>query len=137
MEEIVIDYSNPFLYVGGIAVVSLMTNVYCACKYRWNKNTIDETEVELTSSDYAVNQTALEEGSLTNNKVVETKDASTTMRLDTVIEVRDQEEEPKNATTQTEDCELYKMMGERFNEELDFYRKAVINKNKGVNRIVS
>ena len=134
MEEIVIDYSNPFLYVGGIAVVSLLTNVYCACKYRCNKNNVDESEVELTTSDYAANQSTIEEDSIPTNKEVETRDASTTMRLDTVIEVRDQEEEPKNATTQTEDCELYKMMGERFNEELDFYKNAVINKNKGVNR---
>ena len=136
MEEIVIDYSNPFLYVGGIAAISLMTNVYCACKYRWCRNNIDETEVELTSSNYVVNDENVEDGFVERNKIIETKDASTTMKLDTVIEVRDKEEEPKNVTTQTEDCELYKMMGERFNEELDFYKNAVINKKKGNKRIV-
>ena len=136
MEEIVIDYSNPFLYVGGIATISLITNVYCACKYRWRRNNIDESEVELTSSNYVVNDKNVEDGFVTTNKIIETKDASTTMKLDTVIEVRDKEEEPKNVTTQTEDCELYKMMGQRFNEELDFYKNAVINKKKGNKRIV-
>lgn len=136
MEEIVIVYSNPFLYVGGIAAISLMTNVYCACKYRWRRNNIDESEVELTSSNYVVNDENVEDGFVERNKIIETKDASTTMKLDTVIEVRDQEEEPKNVTTQTEDCELYKMMGQRFNEELDFYKNAVINKKKGNKRIV-
>lgn len=136
MEEIVIDYSNPFLYVGGIATISLITNVYCACKYRWRRNNIDESEVELTSSNYVVNDENIEDGFVTTNKIIETKDASTTMKLDTVIEVRDKEEEPKNVTTQTEDCELYKMMGQRFNEELDFYKNAVINKKKGNKRIV-
>ena len=54
---------------------------------------------------------------------------------ETVIDVKilDEPKETKETTettTQTEDCQLYEMMGQRFNDELDFYKNAVINKNK-------
>ena len=36
--------------------------------------------------------------------------------------------ETKETTTQTEDNDLYEMMGKRFNEELDYYRKMNMRK---------
>ena len=57
---------------------------------------------------------------------------------ETVIDVKIIDETKKNeATTQTEDCQLYEMMGARFNEELDFYKNAVINKHKNKNKILN
>ena len=36
--------------------------------------------------------------------------------------------ETADSTTQTEDCELYEMMGERFSQELEFYKQMNIKK---------
>ena len=52
------------------------------------------------------------------------------MRLDTVVEARDLEDEGKETGTQTEDSVLYDMMGERFSQELDFYKSMNINKKR-------
>ena len=126
MDNINVDFNNPFLYVAGISTVSILTNMYCCyrrCQY--NKKREQEVNLELTSEFKNVISDI-------NQKIElpETKDQ------ETVIDVKIIDESMKNvASTQTEDCQLYEMMGERFNEELDFYKNMNINKKKSISRI--
>ena len=126
MDNINVDFNNPFLYVAGISTVSILTNMYCCyrrCQY--NKKREQEVNLELTSEFKNVISDI-------NQKIElpETKDQ------ETVIDVKIIDESVKNvASTQTEDCQLYEMMGERFNEELDFYKNMNINKKKSISRI--
>ena len=140
MSEIDIDFNNPFLYVGGFAALSLLTNIYCVCKHASCFKTKKEGEVELTSNDFNSKSSYVDEN-FVNSKIDEetpattTKEIGTTMRLDTVVEARDLEDEGKETGTQTEDSVLYDMMGERFSQELDFYKNMNINKKKAERRL--
>jgi len=140
MDEIVIDYNNPFLYVGGFAALSLLTNIYCVCKHGYCFKTKKESEVELTSNDYNSRSSYVDE-KFVNTKIDEetpaavTKETGTSMRLDTLVEGGDLEDEGKEVATQTEDSVLYDMMGERFSQELDFYKNMNINKKKAEKRL--
>lgn len=125
MDALNIDYANPFLYLAGISTVSVLTNIYCCFRrYKHNNRKEQEANIELTTDFKTIIQDV-------NERIVspEMKDQ------ETVIDVKIIDETKKNeATTQTEDCQLYEMMGARFNEELDFYKNAVINKHKNKNK---
>ena len=128
MDNINVDFNNPFLYVAGISTVSILTNMYCCyrrCQY--NKNREKEVNLELTSEFKNI-----------INDVNEKIDLPKMKDQETIIDVKIVDENKSTeATTQTEDCQLYEMMGDRFNQELDFYKQMNINKKKAESRLQS
>tara|TARA_S200000501_G_scaffold355617_2_gene377507 strand:+ start:1336 stop:1725 length:390 start_codon:yes stop_codon:yes gene_type:complete len=128
MDNINVDFNNPFLYVAGISTVSILTNIYCCyrrCKY--NKKREKEVNLELTSEFKNI-----------INDVNEKIDLPKMKDQETIIDVTIVDENKNTeATTQTEDCQLYEMMGDRFNQELDFYKQMNINKKKADSRLQS
>ena len=128
MDNINVDFNNPFLYVAGISTVSILTNIYCCyrrCQY--NKKREKEVNLELTSEFKNI-----------INDVNEKIDLPKMKDQETIIDVTIVDENKNTeATTQTEDCQLYEMMGDRFNQELDFYKQMNINKKKAESRLQS
>tara|TARA_B100000131_G_scaffold21811_1_gene21005 strand:- start:490 stop:885 length:396 start_codon:yes stop_codon:yes gene_type:complete len=126
MDNINVDFNNPFLYLAGISTVSILTNIYCCYRRsQHNKKKEQEVNLELTSEFKNI-----------INEVNEKIELPAMKDQETVIDVKIVDENTSTeATTQTEDSQLYEMMGERFNQELDFYKKMNINKKKADSRL--
>ena len=152
MDNISLDSTNPFLYLAGAAGVSMLINIYCClhkCRNRTDKvannsknselyglnnsdtnseNNIDN--VELTDQFTNIVLPSLPEtptNTPTNTQETQTKTVESES-LEVDIEMGKPSVETTEMTTQTEDCELYEMMGARFNDELDYYKKMNMKK---------
>ena len=154
MDNISLDSENPFLYLAGAAGVSLLINLYCClhkCRNSNEKtaNNSKKTELyELNNSDSNsvnnIDNVELTEqftnivlptlpetptNVTTNTQETQTKIVnSESLDIDVDIEMGKPTIETAEMTTQTEDCELYEMMGERFSQELDYYRTMNMKK---------
>ena len=132
MDNIDIDSSNPFLYVAGFSLISVMTNIYCCYRRCKNNQKLEiESNIELTKEFRNVINDINE-----NVILPEMKDEETVIDVKILDEPKESKETTET-TTQTEDCQLYEMMGQRFNDELDFYKNAVINKNKNNKKFIN
>ena len=160
MEDISLDYNNPYLYVGGVATVSMLMNVYCCyrnCKAnKAEKNKLQTKKVRNNNKQYKKREENIELTRQFENVVLPKFEnipepdieagipaaatttttgistASQTQSIDeatnTKLEPIEEQVETTESTTQTEDCELYEMMGERFSQELEFYKQMNIKK---------
>ena len=138
MDSISLDSENPFLYVAGAASISMLINIYCClrnCKNRNNKVITKNSKNSKISEIYGLNdpENNSDNIELTNqftNIVLPSLPETPTNTPTNTPESLDIEMgnptphiETTEMTTQTEDCELYEMMGNRFNDELDYYKK--------------
>ena len=151
MDNISLDSTNPFLYLGGIASVSMLINIYCClrnCRKKKEKLLLDN-KYNSQNNNYNNNHN----NNHNNNQYNQQDDIELTEQFANIvlpklpetptntptntpsqqfsdIETGDIEKSnPKtDVTTQTEDCELYEMMGERFSQELDYYKAMNMKK---------
>lgn len=113
MDQINVDYTNPFLYISIFSAISAGVNLYCCfCTNKYHKN---ESEIQLTSvvtdaSNFNRTNEVIDESCESTETRVETRNVQTTS-----ITTND-------ADTQTDDSVFYDLMGKRWNEELEFYR---------------
>ena len=160
MEDISLDYNNPYLYVGGVATLSMLLNVYCCyrnCKAnKAEKNKLQTKKVRNNNKQYKkreenieltrqfenvvlpkfenIPEPDIEAGipAATTTTTTGISTASQTQSIDEAINTKlepiEEQVETADSTTQTEDCELYEMMGERFSQELEFYKQMNIKK---------
>ena len=158
MEDISLDYNNPYLYVGGVATVSMLINAYCCyrnCKAnKAEKKKLQTKKLRNNSKQYKKREENIELTRQFENVVLPKFEnipepdieagipaattttgistASQTQSIDeitnTKLEPIEEQVETADSTTQTEDCELYEMMGERFSQELEFYKQMNIKK---------
>ena len=158
MEDISLDYNNPYLYVGGVATLSMLMNVYCCyrnCKAnKAEKNKLQTKKVRNNNKQYKkreenieltrqfenvvlpkfenIPEPDIESGIPATTTTAGISTASQTQSIDEAINTKlepiEEQVETTESTTQTEDCELYEMMGERFSQELEFYKQMNIKK---------
>ena len=152
MDNISLDSQNPFLYVAVAAAISTSLNIYCCLRYcRNRKNTknnriSNQEDIELTSEftnnvlprlpEEHEEQTATTTTSRlppsTPAPTQETQETQTNYIENHIIDIETGATTTKksltNTTTQTEDCELYEMMGERFTQELEYYKTMNMKK---------
>ena len=158
MEDISLDYNNPYLYVGGVATVSMLINAYCCyrnCKAnKAEKKKLQTKKLRNNSKQYKKREENIELTRQFENVVLPKFEnipepdieagipaattttgistASQTQSIDeitnTKLEPIEEQVETAESATQTEDCELYEMMGERFSQELEFYKQMNIKK---------
>ena len=146
MDNISLDSGNPFLYLAGAASLSVLINVYCCLRKCRNKTDNVSVKNSRKSELYELNNS--DSNSINNLDNIELTDQFTNIVLpklpetptntptntstntpeDLDIEMGKPTIETTDTTTQTEDCELYEMMGNRFNDELDYYRKMNMKK---------
>tara|TARA_B000000557_G_scaffold237539_1_gene214426 strand:- start:5843 stop:6199 length:357 start_codon:yes stop_codon:yes gene_type:complete len=113
MEEINVDFSNPFLYISVFSVLSTGVNLYyCCCLKKYKKS---ESEIQLTS---VVCHDSQQDNM---NKVIETADTKETTQETRIVQTNPIE--VGEAMTQTEDSVFYDLMGKRWQEELEFYKR--------------
>ena len=162
MEDISLDYNNPYLYVGGVATLSMLLNAYCCyrnCKAnKAEKNKLQTKKVRNNNKQYKKREENIEltrqfenvvlpkfenipepdieagipAATTTTTTTTGISTASQTQSIDEAINTKlepiEEQVETTESTTQTEDCELYEMMGERFSQELEFYKQMNIKK---------
>lgn len=113
MEGINVDFSNPFLYISVFSVLSAGVNLYYCCSSQKYKKS--ESEIQLTS---IVCHDNVEDNM---NKVIETPDNIESKQETRVVQTNPIE--IGEAMTQTEDSVFYDLMGKRWQEELEFYKR--------------
>ena len=158
MEDISLDYNNPYLYVGGVATVSMLINAYCCyrnCKAnKAEKKKLQTKKLRNNSKQYKKREENIELTRQFENVVLPKFEnipepdieagipaattttgistASQTQPIDeitnTKLEPIEEQVETSESATQTEDCELYEMMGDRFSRELEYYKQMNIKK---------
>ena len=145
MDNISLDSQNPFLYVAAAAAISTCLNLYCCLRYcrnkkDTNKNRIrNQEDIELTSQFTNIVLPRLPEEDEDSSATVtppattqETQETQTNYIENHIIDIETGATTTKNEsidmTTQTEDCELYEMMGERFTQELEYYKTMNMRK---------
>ena len=123
MEHISLDLSNPFLYLSGIAAISMITNLYCCyrnCNERRNLKILKQEEIELTEAkhrDAELKNAEFTSAEFTNVVLPSTTNTNNTTNNDTYLSNQTSEQdietgivkveiETSETTTQTEDCEL-------------------------------
>ena len=148
MDNISFDSGNPFLYLAGAASVSMLINVYC-CLRKCKNNNNDKKEnltqqdnlnqisnIELTEQFQNVvipntsedkSNTSEDKSNTSEDKSKISKETQTHNVENYVIDIETGNRKT-DVTTQTEDCELYDMMGERFSQELDYYKAMNMKK---------
>lgn len=153
MDNISLDSENPFLYVAAAATISTCLNLYCCLRYcrnrkHTNNNRISNQEdIELTSEftnivlprlpEQEEEQSAATTSPPTQTTQTEQRHETQTNYIENhIIDIETGATTTKKTstdmTTQTEDCELYEMMGERFTQELEYYKMMNMNKNKSI-----
>ena len=145
MDNISLDSQNPFLYVAAAATISTCLNLYCCLRYcrnrkDTNKNRItNQEDIELTSEFTNIVLPRLPEEEEDSSATItpppptqETQETQTNYIENHIIDIEKGPATTKKTsadmTTQTEDCELYEMMGERFTQELEYYKTMNMKK---------
>ena len=145
MDNISLDSQNPFLYVAAAATFSTCINLYCCLRYCRNRKNVNnnrvrnQEDIELTSqfTNIVLPRLPEEEGEIAETitptqPTQETQETQTSYIENQIIDIETGPTTTKKSstdmTTQTEDCELYEMMGERFTQELEYYKTMNMKK---------
>lgn len=145
MDNISLDSQNPFLYVAAAATISTCINLYCCVRYCRNRKDVknnrvrNQEDIELTSQFTNIvlprlpeEESEIAETTTPTQPTQETQETQTSYIENQIIDIETGPTTTKKSstdmTTQTEDCELYEMMGERFTQELEYYKTMNMKK---------